>query len=205
MTGLAWRKAKSAGMTLLMAAFTLAVLIPLVLIFVHIVKMGISSINLDFFTRIPKPPGETGGGMANGLAGSTLLILLASFLGIPTGIFGAIYLSEYGGGRFANIIRFSADVLSGIGPAARHRGELIEGVDTPHAAGRTGCSAAAAPAASEAAGCRGITVEVNVVRAAKHDLAHRIDGHAAAIKLFAHSPQQRREIHEVARIGAYRA
>jgi len=114
MTVLAWRKGKSAGMTLLMALFTLAVLIPLVLIFIHIIKMGFSSINLDFFTQIPKPTGETGGGMANGLAGSAILIILASLLGIPVGIFGAIYLTEYGGGRFSHIIRFCADVLSGI-------------------------------------------------------------------------------------------
>ncbi len=114
MTGLAWRKGKSAAMTLLMAMFTLAVLIPLVLIFVHIIRMGFSSINFDFFIQIPKPPGETGGGMANGLAGSAMLILLSSLFGIPVGIFGAIYLSEYGGGRFSDLIRFSADVLSGI-------------------------------------------------------------------------------------------
>jgi len=114
MTVLAWRKGKSAGMTLLMALFTLAVLIPLVLIFIHIIKMGFSSINLDFFTQIPKPTGETGGGMANGLAGSAILIVLASTLGIPVGIFGAIYLTEYGGGRFSDLIRFCADVLSGI-------------------------------------------------------------------------------------------
>jgi phosphate transport system permease protein len=114
MTMLAWRKGKSAAMTLLMAAFTMAVLIPLVLIFVHIIKMGFSSINIDFFTQIPKPTGETGGGMANGLAGSAILIILASLLGIPVGIFGAIYLTEYGGGKFPHIIRFCADVLSGI-------------------------------------------------------------------------------------------
>jgi phosphate transport system permease protein len=114
MTGIVWRKGKSAGMTLLMAAFTLAVIIPLVFIFVHIIKMGFSSINLDFFTQIPKPPGETGGGMANGLVGSGILILLASLFGIPVGIFGAIYLTEYGGGKFSDLIRFCADVLSGI-------------------------------------------------------------------------------------------
>ncbi len=114
MTGLAWRKIKSAGITLIMGCFTLAVLVPLALIFIHIIRMGFSSINLDFFTQIPKPPGETGGGMANGLAGSAVLIFLSSLLGIPIGIFGAIYLSEYGGGRFTDIIRFSADVLSGI-------------------------------------------------------------------------------------------
>ena len=114
MNMLAWRKAKSAGMTLIMGAFTLLVLIPLVLIFIHIIKMGLSSINLDFFTQIPRPPGESGGGMANGLAGSCLLIILASLIGIPVGVFGAVYLSEYGGGRFSDLIRFSADVLSGI-------------------------------------------------------------------------------------------
>jgi phosphate transport system permease protein len=114
MTILTWRKAKSAGMTLFMALFTLAVLIPLMLIFIHIIKMGFSSINLDFFTQIPKPTGETGGGMANGLVGSAILIILASLLGIPVGIFGAIYLTEYGGGRFSDTIRFCADVLSGI-------------------------------------------------------------------------------------------
>ena len=114
MTILAWRKGKNIGMTLLMALFTLAVLIPLVLIFIHIIRMGFSSINLDFFTQIPKPTGETGGGMANGLVGSAILIILASLLGIPVGIFGAIYLTEYGGGRFSDTIRFCADVLSGI-------------------------------------------------------------------------------------------
>ena len=111
---LAWRKAKNMFMTLVMAGFTLALLIPLVLIFVHIVRMGFSSISLDFFTQIPKPTGEAGGGMANGIFGSGLLIAFASSLGIPVGIFGAIYLSEYGGNKIANFIRFSADVLSGI-------------------------------------------------------------------------------------------
>jgi phosphate transport system permease protein len=114
MTLLTWRKSKNAGMTLLMATFTLAVLVPLVLIFVHIVRMGFSAINFDFFFQIPKPTGETGGGMANGIVGSGILIALASTLGIPIGIFGAIYLSEYGGSRISNVIRFAADVLSGI-------------------------------------------------------------------------------------------
>lgn len=114
MTVLARRKLKNSAMTLLMASAALAVLIPLVLIFTHIVKMGFSSINLDFFIQIPKPTGETGGGMANGMAGSAILILLASTLGIPIGVFGAIYLAEYGGNRISNVIRFSADILSGI-------------------------------------------------------------------------------------------
>jgi phosphate transport system permease protein len=114
MTGVKLRKAKNAIMTFLMLAATLAILFPLVIIFAHIVKMGFSSISLDFFLHIPKPTGETGGGMANGMLGSLVLIGMASAIGLPIGIFGAIYLSEYGGGRVSNVIRFAADVLNGI-------------------------------------------------------------------------------------------
>ena len=114
MTSLSLRNAKNGAMTLLMAVATLTVLIPLLLIFVHIIKMGFSSLNLDFFVQIPKPTGEAGGGMANGMFGSGLLIFFASTLGIPVGVFGAIYLAEYGGSRISSVIRFAADVLSGI-------------------------------------------------------------------------------------------
>jgi len=108
------RKANNLLMTALMVAATLSVLVPLAFIFVHIIKMGLSSISLDFFTQIPKPTGETGGGMANGIVGSAVMIAMASLLGLPIGIFGAVYLAEYGGSRISTIIRFAADVLSGI-------------------------------------------------------------------------------------------
>ncbi|ABQ25715.1 phosphate ABC transporter permease PstA [Geotalea uraniireducens] len=114
MRSVALRKAKNLLMTALMVAATLSVLVPLVFIFVHIVKMGLSSVNLDFFTQIPKPTGETGGGMANGMVGSAVMIAMASLIGLPIGIFGAIYLAEYGGSRISTVIRFAADVLSGI-------------------------------------------------------------------------------------------
>jgi len=114
MTFLFLRKLKNGAMTLLMAGATLAVLIPLLLIFVHIIKMGFSSLNLDFFIQIPKPTGEAGGGMANGMFGSGLLIFLASTVGIPVGVFGAVYLAEYGGSKISTVIRFAADILSGI-------------------------------------------------------------------------------------------
>lgn len=114
MKGLTWRHLKNHGMTLLMCLATLTVLLPLGLVFVYIVKMGFSSVNIDFFTKIPPPPGEAGGGMANGMFGSALLIFCASALGIPVGVFGAIYLSEYGGSRISTVIRFAADVLSGV-------------------------------------------------------------------------------------------
>jgi len=113
MRSVAFRKATNHLMTALMLAATAAVLIPLGLIFFHIMKMGLSSLSLDFFTQIPKPTGESGGGMANGMLGSLLMIGMASLLGLPVGIFGAIYLAEYGGGRTSTAIRFAADVLSG--------------------------------------------------------------------------------------------
>jgi len=108
------RRTVNLSATLLMGLATLMVLLPLGLIFYHIVKMGFSSINPSFFTSIPQPPGEAGGGMANGMAGSAIMVGMASLVGVPVGIFGAIYLTEYGGGRLATAIRFSADVLSGI-------------------------------------------------------------------------------------------
>jgi len=113
MRSVAFRKAKNYLMTALMVVATAAVLIPLGLIFYHIMKMGLSSLSLDFFTQIPKPTGEAGGGMANGMAGSLVMIGLASVLGLPIGIFGAIYLVEYGGSKAATVVRFAADVLSG--------------------------------------------------------------------------------------------
>lgn len=114
MKSLALRKLKSGATTLLVSFFTLLVLIPLVLVLFHIVKMGFGSLTLEFFRQIPAPPGEAGGGMANGLAGSVIMILLASIIGLPTAVFGALYLSEFGNNKFAGVIRFSADVLSGV-------------------------------------------------------------------------------------------
>ncbi len=111
---LAVRNLKNSLMTLFMGSALVLLLLPLGIIFLHIVKMGVSSINLDLFIHIPRPTGETGGGMANGMLGSLVLIAMASFIGIPVGVFGAVYLSEYGGSRISTVIRFCADVLSGI-------------------------------------------------------------------------------------------
>ena len=113
MHGIAFRKTKNYLMTFLMLAATVAVLVPLGLIFFHILKMGVSSLSLDFFTQIPAPTGEPGGGMANGMLGSLIMIAGASVIGLPIGILGAIYLAEFGGSKVSTIIRFAADVLSG--------------------------------------------------------------------------------------------
>lgn len=108
------RNIKNHIVTLLMVCATMAVLIPLGMIFFHIIKMGAGSITPDFFIHIPKPTGETGGGMANGMLGSAVLIALASGIGIPVGVFGALYLVEFGGSKVSSAVRFAADVLSGV-------------------------------------------------------------------------------------------
>ena len=108
------RRLKDHGTTLAMVLATLAVLAPLGLILFHLLKMGVASVTLDFFTAIPRPTGEAGGGMANGLGGSAIMIALASLAGIPIGVLGAVYLVEYAGTRSATVVRFSADVLAGI-------------------------------------------------------------------------------------------
>jgi phosphate transport system permease protein len=93
---------------------TVAVLIPLVLILGYLVAKGVTSLNLDFFTQLPKPVGEPGGGMANAIVGTLILIGLACAFAVPLGVLTGVYLSEYGHGRFGWSVRFCADVLTGV-------------------------------------------------------------------------------------------
>jgi phosphate transport system permease protein len=94
---------------------TLIVVAPLVAIFIYLIFKGASSLNLAFFTQIPKPEGESGGGMANAIVGSAVLLGIASLIGVPIGIGGGIFLAEFGRGtKLANAIRFTADVLNGV-------------------------------------------------------------------------------------------
>lgn len=94
---------------------TAIVLVPLVAILGYLIYKGASSLNLAFFTKIPAPVGETGGGMANAIVGSGIILAVASAIGIPLGIAGGVYLAEYGrGGLLGNLIRFTADVLNGV-------------------------------------------------------------------------------------------
>src|SRR5437588_2248389 len=92
----------------------LLVLAPLVAIFTYLVYRGVGSINWAFLTQTPKPVGEPGGGMANAIGGSVVILALASLLGVPVGIGAGIYLAEYGRNRFGDLIRFTADVLNGV-------------------------------------------------------------------------------------------
>jgi len=94
---------------------TILVIAPLVAIFVDLVYKGASSLNVNFFIKLPVPPGEHGGGMANAILGSAVLLGIASALGIPVGIAAGIYLAEYGRGtKLSNLVRFTADVLNGV-------------------------------------------------------------------------------------------
>lgn len=109
-----WRRAKDHFATAFAILTVILVLAPLVAIFGYLVYKGVGSINLAFLTQTPKPPGEIGGGMANAIAGSVLILAIASLLGVPLGIGAGIYLAEYGRNRFGDSVRFVSDVLNGV-------------------------------------------------------------------------------------------
>jgi phosphate transport system permease protein len=94
---------------------TIVVILPLAAILFYLVYKGASSLNLNFFTKIPAPVGQEGGGMANSIVGSGIILLLASLMGIPIGIAAGVYLAEFGRGKaLATAVRFTADVLNGV-------------------------------------------------------------------------------------------
>ena len=111
----AWRKVKNNILTVLALVATAVVLVPLAAILAYLFYKGFSSLNVDFFTKMPSPPGEAGGGVANSIVGSGVVLGLASLIGIPVGIAAGVYLAEFGRGRIlGNAIRFTADVLNGV-------------------------------------------------------------------------------------------
>jgi len=111
----AWRSGKNHLATGLAIVSTLLVVAPLVAIFGYLVFKGASSLNWAFFTQMPKPIGEVGGGMANAIAGSGLILAIASAIGIPIGIAAGIFLAEFARGTIlGNAVRFTADVLNGV-------------------------------------------------------------------------------------------
>ncbi len=89
-------------------------LIPLLSVLYFVVARGIGGLSLSFFTNLPKPVGEPGGGMANAIVGTLVLVALACIVGIPFGILAGIYLAEFGDNRFGQAVRFGADVMAGI-------------------------------------------------------------------------------------------
>ena len=94
---------------------TILVIVPLLAILGYLLYKGASSLNLAFFMHIPAPVGEPGGGMANSIVGSGIVLFLASLMGMPVGMAAGLYLAEFGRGKvFASAVRFTADVLNGV-------------------------------------------------------------------------------------------
>lgn len=108
------RKLSNAFALGLITLGALIVTVPLFLILGTVIYRGASGINWAFFTQIPKPVGEPGGGMANAIVGSILLLGMASLIGVPLGVGAGVYLAEYGRNKSGNIVRFTADVLNGV-------------------------------------------------------------------------------------------
>ena len=109
-----WRKFKSALASAIAFISAVLVIAPLGLVFFHLVVNGASSLNWDFFTKLPAPVGAVGGGMVNAIVGSLELLALAGAIGIPIGVLGGVYLAEYGSARINSVLRFLADVLNGV-------------------------------------------------------------------------------------------
>jgi phosphate transport system permease protein len=113
-TSATWRKAKSAVFVGFCALSIAVALVPLAFIFFFVVSEGIQALNVAFFTQMPKPVGETGGGMANAIVGTLIIVGLGALFAIPTGIMSGVYLSEYAGTRLSSAVRFAADTLNGV-------------------------------------------------------------------------------------------
>src|SRR5580698_9577650 len=109
-----WRRGMNSLATLAAAISVILVLLPLGAVFGYLLYKGFGSINWAFLTQTPKPVGEAGGGMANAIVGSVLILGIASIFGVPLGIGAGIYLAEFGRNRMGDVIRFTADVLNGV-------------------------------------------------------------------------------------------
>jgi phosphate transport system permease protein len=108
------RKIVSRVFEALCALAVLLALVPLAMILFYVVKEGAGALNLAFFTRMPKPVGEAGGGMANAIVGTLILIGIAALFAVPVGCLTGVHLSEYPRSRFSSAVRFAADVLNGV-------------------------------------------------------------------------------------------
>src|ERR1700726_70761 len=111
---LIWRKSLNVFALTLTGVAALAVVSILFLILGYLIYNGGKSLSWDFFTKLPKPVGETGGGMANAIVGSLKLLFLAAVMGVPVGLMAGVYLAEFGGKTFSFVIRYTTDLLNGV-------------------------------------------------------------------------------------------
>jgi phosphate transport system permease protein len=109
-----WRKVLSHAVVALCGLSVLLALVPLALILFYVVSQGFTSLNWSFFTQMPRPVGEAGGGMANAILGSLTVVGLGAVFAIPLGVMSGVYASEYAGTRLASMVRFAADTLNGV-------------------------------------------------------------------------------------------
>ena len=109
-----WRLIKSGAASAIAFLSAVIVIAPLGFVFFYLIEKGASSVNWSFFTELPKPVGVIGGGMANAIVGSGELLAFAALIGVPIGVFGGVYLAEYGSARGNAMLRFVADVLNGV-------------------------------------------------------------------------------------------
>ncbi|HJR65459.1 MAG TPA: phosphate ABC transporter permease PstA [Gemmatimonadaceae bacterium] len=108
------RRVANTAMTAVLAAAALVATLPLIFILWHLVREGASALSLDFFTQMPKPVGEAGGGLANAIVGTLILIGIATAIGLPIGVGAGLYLAEYRRSPLATVVRFLSDVLNGL-------------------------------------------------------------------------------------------
>ena len=109
-----WRKSLNYVMLTLTGVAAFAVVSVLFLILGYLIWNGGTSLSLNFFTQLPKPVGETGGGMANAIVGSLKLLFLAALMGLPVGLLAGVYLAEFGGKTFSFVVRYTTDLLNGV-------------------------------------------------------------------------------------------
>ena len=109
-----WRRFLSHLIVGLCGLAVLLALVPLAFVLFYVLTQGLTSLNLGFFTEMPKPVGEAGGGMANSVVGTLIVVSLGAAFAIPIGIVSGIYASEYAGTRLASAVRFAADTLNGV-------------------------------------------------------------------------------------------
>jgi phosphate transport system permease protein len=105
------RRVKDRSFTIFMWACGILAMIPLMYIGYHVLRLGISALSVDFFTKEPAAPGRSGGGIVQSFIGTAMILGMAILISVPLGIMSAVYLSEYGRGRLAGLVRFVADIL----------------------------------------------------------------------------------------------
>jgi phosphate transport system permease protein len=108
------RRWTNTAMVVVLSAAAIVATLPLIFILGHLVREGASALSLDFFTRMPKPVGEAGGGLANAIVGTLILIGIATAIGLPVGVGAGLYLAEYRRSPLATAVRFLSDVLNGL-------------------------------------------------------------------------------------------